>query len=85
MNIRNGVEKLSFEKAIEKALDIFDGEMKKMMEEAKYNRFYRTRYSYLGRGLYINQIKPWLHYFPKENISKKEGTDVHESRYALIG
>ncbi|MFO8148313.1 MAG: sulfotransferase domain-containing protein [Gillisia sp.] len=89
MNLRHGFETLSFEEAIE-------FEEKRIEEELKFisHRGVQlsinsnlSRYSYLHRGKYVDQIKPWFRFFTKEQIivvkSEKLFNDINEYRKIL--
>ncbi|HDZ18364.1 hypothetical protein LCGC14_0877340 [marine sediment metagenome] len=66
--LKGGREKISFDKAIVKENDRINGELDKMIKNEFYKSPYYPAFAYLTRGLYINQIKPWLNYFPEEQI-----------------
>ena len=63
-----GFEKLPFEEAIEKEPERLSGEKEKIISDEKYFSFNHNHYSYLSRGLYIDQIKEWMKYFSKEQM-----------------
>ncbi|MGM0519943.1 MAG: sulfotransferase domain-containing protein [Campylobacterota bacterium] len=56
-NVRDGVENLSFEKALQE-------------EDFRINKdaFSLRAYSYVSRGLYAKQLKEYFKYFPREQI-----------------
>jgi hypothetical protein len=65
---RREVETLSFAMAIEAEADRLKGEIEKMVaDESYYSEIYRD-YGYLVRGIYVNQLKPWLDLFPREQM-----------------
>ena len=66
---REGREPLtSFEAAIEAEGQRLRGEKEKMLADENYaSRDYR-RYSYLSRGVYVDQLKEWHKYFDEEQI-----------------
>jgi len=66
--VRLGVENLSFEDAIEREEKRLLGEMEKMLEDEDYYSFNHEHYSYLSRGIYIDQLKTWTKFFPKEQM-----------------
>ncbi len=67
-NTRTGKEKLSFEQAINSETERLQGEREKMLADATYQSRNYKQYSYLARGIYIDQIKHWMNYFPKEQF-----------------
>jgi len=66
--VRLGYEKLSFEEAIASEDRRLEGEVERILNQENYNSFNHQHYSYLSRGIYIDQIKNWLNYFPKNQI-----------------
>lgn len=67
-NCRKKREKLSFELAIEKEEERLHGKLEKMLEDEKYFTASYFYYAYLGRGIYVDQLKNWFSIFPKEQI-----------------
>ncbi|MGF1472416.1 MAG: sulfotransferase domain-containing protein [Rubrobacteraceae bacterium] len=64
--VRAGNEHLDFEQAIEAEEKRIRGEKEKMMADGDYiSRNYR-RYSYLSRGIYVDQLIEWHKYFPQD-------------------
>ena len=59
-NLRRGLESLSFEEAIESEVKRLRGELEKMMDDENYFSFNRQYYSYLSRGIYVDQLKNWI-------------------------
>ena len=66
--LRRGVESLSFEQAIESEEERLCGELEKMMDDENYFSFNRQYYSYLSRGIYVDQLKNWIKFFPREQM-----------------
>lgn len=68
MNIKKGIEKLSFEEALEKEEERIKC-LKKPPEEVPIKEgFSASQYSYKDRGIYITQLKRIEKLFPKNNI-----------------
>ena len=65
---RLGFEKLSFEEAIEKETERLLGEKEKIISNEKYYSYNHNHYSYLSRGIYIDQINEWMKYFSREQM-----------------
>lgn len=68
MQFRRGIETLSFEQAIEREEERLQGELEKMLQDEYYFSFNRQNYSYLSRGIYVDQLKNWMRFFSKEKI-----------------
>lgn len=72
-----GVETLSFEEAIEKEKQRLQGEAEKMLEDENYYSFNHQHYSYLSRGIYVDQIKVWMNLFSREQILILKSEDLY--------
>ncbi|NJK74003.1 MAG: ATP-binding cassette domain-containing protein [Microcoleus sp. SU_5_6] len=68
LEVAVGCEKLDFEKAIASEPDRLKGEVEKIRSDESYYSFNHQHYSYLSRGIYVDQIKNWLDYFPREQL-----------------
>lgn len=68
MQVKNGYEKLSFEEAINSEEKRIAGEREREEQDANYVGINLRDYSYLSRGLYVNQLTIWMNYFPKSQF-----------------
>ena len=68
MEKRLGYETLSFEDALEIEEKRLEGEREKMIEDENYFSYDLQKFSYLTRGIYIDQLKNWLEVFPKDQL-----------------
>ncbi len=68
LEVAIGCEKLEFEKAIASEGDRLKGEIEKIKADEGYYSYNHQHYSYLSRGIYVEQIKNWLDYFPREQL-----------------
>lgn len=66
--IREGRETLSFAEAIEKESERLAGEEERLRNEPGYYSWNHRRFSYLRRGLYMEQLRRWLQYFPRSQL-----------------
>ena len=66
--IRGGRETLSFAEAIEKESERLAGEEERLRNEPGYYSWNHHRYSYLRRGLYLEQLRRWLQHFPRSQL-----------------
>jgi hypothetical protein len=57
--LRLGFERLSFEEAIRREDERLDGEHDRLLESESYNSHNYVHYSYLRRGIYLDQVKAW--------------------------
>jgi hypothetical protein len=66
--VRMGAESLSFEEAIDKEEQRLQGEVNKLVENERYRSFNHQHFSYLARGIYLDQIQMWREYFKPESM-----------------
>lgn len=66
--VRVGKETLSFEEAIDREDERIEGELEKMIEDETYVSLKYSLFSYLHRGIYVDQLKAWFNYFKREQI-----------------
>jgi hypothetical protein len=75
-NLRKGHEELSFEEAVELEQSRLEGEKEAIIADQHYPMYKYLVYSYLARGIYIEQIKNWLKSFPREQILIQRSEDL---------
>jgi hypothetical protein len=61
--VNMGVETLGFEEAIDKEQERLEQEFDRLATDERYQSFNFQHFSYLTRGIYIDQILRWLQYF----------------------
>jgi len=66
--VRLGFEKLGLEDAIAQEFARLKGETAKMLADANYYSYNHQHYTYLSRGIYVEQLKHWMQFFPKEQF-----------------
>ncbi|MGF6353644.1 hypothetical protein ABIE27_001553 [Paenibacillus sp. 4624] len=66
--VRNLGETLPFEEAIEREEARLAGELEKMETDPLYCSYNYQHYSYLSRGIYVDQLKKWYSLFPNKQI-----------------
>jgi Sulfotransferase domain len=64
LKIKRRHETLSFDEAIEAEAERLAGEHAKILSDPRYYSAAHDRYSYLARGLYLEQIVRWERHFP---------------------
>ncbi len=74
--VKNGIETLSFEEAIDREEDRLLGEREKMFEDETYRSFGHQHFSYLSRGIYVDQLEVWAKYFDREQIHVLSSEDL---------
>lgn len=68
MQVQKGRENLSFAEAISQEKERLGSELEKMNENDNYNSSIYSKYSYLSRGIYINQLRTWFQLFYREQF-----------------
>jgi hypothetical protein len=63
-----GNETLSFEEALEREEERTAGEYEKIIKDDAYSSFSHRHFAYLARGKYVDQLKHWMGYFPREQF-----------------
>jgi len=66
--VRKKRETLSFEDAIKTEEERLRGEFEKLIKNERYKSFNYIHYSYLARGIYVDQLQRWNNFFKKEQI-----------------
>ena len=84
MNVKWNLEKLSFEEAIEKENEILKGGIDRILIDKHYKHYKFNQFFYLLRGIYINQIKFWFRYFPKEQILILKSEDFNNNPPSIL-
>jgi hypothetical protein len=82
--VRLGYETLPFEQAIEQEENRLRGEKEKMLADKRYYSGNYMHYSYLSRGIYIDQVKPWIDFFPPEQILLLKSEDFFTNTSAAM-
>ncbi len=66
--VKNKRDPLSFEEAIDAEEERLSGELEKMLADENYYSYNHQRYSYLDRGIYIDQLLAWERYFDRSQM-----------------
>ena len=83
--VRKGFETLSFEDAIEREKERLLTETPRIQADEDYYSFNHRHYSYLSRGIYVDQLKAWSRFFPKEQILVLKSEDFYNNPSSVIG
>ena len=76
--IRQGLETLSFEDALQREQSELPDETKKVVGNADYQSAVHQAYSYLARGIYVDQLECWYQYFDRQQILVLKTEDLSE-------
>lgn len=76
--VRKGIETLTFEEAIEAEEKRLHGELERMLRDDRYDSFNHQNYSYLSRGVYVDQVSAWSRHFGKDAMLVLKSEDFFE-------
>jgi len=79
-----GIETLSFEDAIKAEPQRIGGEDSKLINNHHYYSFNHQKFSYLSRGIYVEQLKRWLNFFPLEKFLVISSEDFFKEPQTII-
>lgn len=82
--VRKRRETLSFEDAIRMEEERLRGEFGKIMEDENYTSFNYFHYSYLLKGIYVDQLKRLSNFFNKEQILILKSEDFFHDHQAVF-
>lgn len=66
--VRRGFEKLTFEDAIAREKERLAPELEKLRQDPLYEGLDYLRFSYVSRGLYVDQLREWMSHFPRSQF-----------------
>ena len=78
-NKRKGRESRSFEEAIADEQAKMPGETQRLKENPEHDCHYHRHYSYLSRGLYIDQLLRWTSFYPSEQLLVLQSEEMFTS------
>lgn len=73
------IEPLSFKDAIEAEQERIAGEREKMLADENYVSPTYRPFSYLTRGIYIDQLRCWMDHYPKEQFLILKSEDLYSN------
>jgi hypothetical protein len=77
MEVSSGNEKLSFDNAINEEKNRISTDMERMTNDENFYSINFYRKSYLTRGIYVDQIKRWFKYFPRNQFLIIQSEDLY--------
>jgi Sulfotransferase domain len=75
--VKRGSETLEFKEAVEAEEARLRGEMDKMLEDERYISFNYEHFSYLSRGIYVDQLLRWSEFYSKEQMLVLKSEDLY--------
>ena len=82
--VRKGNERLSFEEALRQEDKRLSGERQRIVSDDTYDCRDFFVYSYLTRGIYVDQIKVWSNIFPKDQILIVRSEDLFSNSSTTV-
>jgi hypothetical protein len=76
--VRAGHETLGFEEAIETEETRLRGERARMLEDEQYASFDYQHFSYLSRGVYVDQLVQWSKFFGRDQMLVLKSEDLFD-------
>lgn len=83
LSVHEGHETLPFEKALKCEEERLAGEEEKMLEHEGYESYNHKHYTYLSRGIYVDQLRRWVGTFPKEQFLIVKSEDLYSDPAAI--
>lgn len=85
LKVGQGVEKLSFEVAIDREEERTQVEWEKILKDETYFSLdhWHNNCAYLARGVYVDQLRTWLSYFPREQLLILKSEDFYTDPAAI--
>jgi hypothetical protein len=84
LQVCHGREPLSFEDAILREQERLKGEQNRILTDGDYHSYNYQRYSYVSRGLYVDQLARWLNLFPKDSLLVVRTEDLDNNPAAVL-
>lgn len=79
-----GVETLSFEEALSREESVLPAETARITADGRYRSFAHFHGSYLARGIYIDQLVPWIHSSPPDAVRQGWGCTLTNDNLMII-
>jgi hypothetical protein len=77
-NATRGFEHASFAEAVASEEQRIQAEREKALRDEWYYSTTYMRQSYLAKGIYVDQLKHWLEFFPREQVLVLKSEDLYE-------
>lgn len=82
--VERGYEKLSFEEALLREEERTAGEGTKLAMREDYFSYNYLHYTYLARGIYVDQLQTWMNLFRREQILLIKSEDFYQDTPAIL-
>lgn len=81
---RRGNESLSFEEAIRTEAERIQDEYERLIKDEKCRSSHYQWFSYLARGVYVDQLKRWMDLFPRAQFCILKSEDLYTDPGAVL-
>jgi len=82
--VRWGFESLPFEEAMAAEAARLAGEVEKMRLDENYYSYNHQHYTYLARGIYVEQLQRWMELFPRNQFLILKTEDLEANPAAVV-
>jgi hypothetical protein len=83
-NLKKNQEVLSFENAIRNENIRIIGEKEKIIKNSNYHSESYWLFSYISKGIYVNQLKDWLKFFDRDKILILDSFDLQSNPQEVL-
>jgi Sulfotransferase domain len=77
LEVKGKYETLSFREATMCEHERTAEELEKLLKDENYHSFEHRRYTYLSRGIYVDQLQHWMNFFPREQFLVLRSEDMY--------
>ena len=75
--VKMGIETLSFEDALDREDRELSAEAEKVLQDETYRSFFYQNYTYLSRGIYVDQVERWTTLFGSDQLLVLKSEDFY--------
>ena len=83
--VRGGKEALGFSLALDAEPGRLEGEEERLLADPSYISEPHRRHSYMARGIYVDQLRRWHEYFPREQVLVIRSEDLFTDTETVYG
>lgn len=84
LEVMGQFESLSFEEAVRREPERTAGEREKMLQDENYHSYSHRRFTYLARGVYVDQLQYWMNYYPREQFLIIKTEDLYKKSAEIV-
>jgi hypothetical protein len=82
--VKMGTEQLSFEAALQREEKELSSEERKIQQDESYRSFFHQHYTYMSRGIYVDQLVRWSALFDSEQILVLKSESFYHNPEAVL-